>query len=456
MFEFISRARYLETSPLGTFLNEVRKPVSTETRKFSEELQNALNDGVLEQLPRTFLPFTRQQLRDWDYLFPNERKSIVQLLVFVSSLGRDDTISLFREVLQLEDKMGVRSWQFSTEEQTILNASLLARSPYYQEWRKAVQRVFDAAEEHAAGHNSSTVSRNRLILVVIPQKLPLDSTAMWQRWQSAGRVVELELTDANASFSMAQAVLGMAAAERGRSLLDIVARARGSTAAGFWLLDAGHELVDSALKSSREPGKLPATLLSHDRLGAFRDQFSHEINTMQKDLSAADAVYDSLRKVDVTPWCPAEVEDVPVVREYLRSLYLSGNGALIYGNSFVEWGAAEAFRRARPEVLIACFGVRSKPKPFTSVAVFENPDQINPMPAVDDLQGSALDAQVLSQYVWLAANRYEEYGTNSVFVCLAEALCEAYVIAPPEFGLVREAQPIPLDKFRSALFEWLS
>jgi hypothetical protein len=32
--------------------------------------------------------------------------------------------------------MGVRNWQFSTEEQTILNASLLARSPYYQDWRK--------------------------------------------------------------------------------------------------------------------------------------------------------------------------------------------------------------------------------------------------------------------------------------------------------------------------------
>ncbi len=430
--------------------------MSNQAHKFPEELQNALNKGVLEQLPRTFLPFTQQQLRDWDYLFPNERKSVVQLLVFVASLGRADTISLFREVLQLEDKMGVRTWPFSTEEQTILNASLLARSPYYHEWRKAVQRVFDAAEEHAARDNSSAASRNRLVLLVIPQKLPLDSTTVWQRWQSAGRVVKLEPTDANASFSIAQAVLGMATAEHGPSLLDIVAHARGSTAAGFWLLDAGHELVESALKSSRKPSNLPATLLSYDRLGAFRDQFSHEINTMQKDLSAADAVYDSLRKVDVTPWCPAEVEGVPVVREYLRSLYLSGNGALIYGNSFVEWGASEAFRRARPEVLIACFGVRSKPKPFTSVAVFENPDQINPMPAVDDLPGSALDAQVLSHYVWLAANRYEEYRANSVFICLAEALCEAYVIAPPEFGLVGETQPIPSDKFRSALFEWLS
>jgi hypothetical protein len=81
------------------------------------------------------------------------------------------------------------------------------------------------------------------------------------------------------------------------------------------------------------------------------------------------------------------------------------------------------------------------------VAVFENPDQINPLPAVDDLPGSAIDAQVLSLYVWLAANRYNEY-RSAACVCLAESLSEAYVIAPAGFSLFREAQPIPLDRFR--------
>jgi hypothetical protein len=447
----------VETVIATTVGNNVRTKVSSEAHnKFPEQLQNALNEGVLERLPRTFLPFTRQQLRDWDYLFPYERKSVVQLLVFVAGVSRTETAALFREVLQLEEKMGVRMWQFSTEEQTILGASLLARSPYYQDWRKAVQKVFDAAEGHAARDGSFTPSRNRLVLLVIPQKLPLDSSTVWQPWQSAGRLLKLEPADANANFSMARAVLGMAAAEHAPSLLDTVAGARGSTAAGFWLLDAGHELVESVLKSSREPGNLPATLLSYDRLGAFRDQFSHEINTMQKDLSAADAVYDRLRKLDVTSWCPAEVAGVPVVREFLRSLYLSGNGALIYGNSFVEWGASEASRRARPDVLIACFGLRTKPKPFTSVAVFENPDQINPMPAVDDLPGSALDAQVLAFYVWLAASRYDEYRTNTAIMCLAEGLFEAFVIAPSEFSVLRETQPVSLDRLRTGLTEWMS
>ena len=66
-------------------------------------------------------------------------------------------------------------------------------------------------------------------------------------------------------------------------------------------------------------------------------------------------------------------------------------------------GSVRGFRRARPTFLAARFGVRSKPKPFTGVAVFDNPEQVNPLPAVDDFEGSAIDAQMLALYVWLGS-----------------------------------------------------
>ena len=50
----------------------------------------------------------------------------------------------------------------------------------------------------------------------------------------------------------------------------------------------------------------------------------------------------------------------------------------------------------------------------------------------------------------------DAFRTNIAFVCLAEALAEAYVIAPPEFILFRETQPVPLERFRSALTQWMS
>lgn len=180
------------------------------------------------------------------------------------------------------------------------------------------------------------------------------------------------------------------------------------------------------------------------------------MNTMRKDLADADAVFDRLRKIDVTPWCPDEVAADPAVREFLRSLFLSGNGAVIFGNSFVEWAASEAFRRARPSFLAAKFGMRSKPKPFTGVAVFDNPDQVNPLPGVDDLPGSAVDAQMLALYVWLAASRFEEYRSSTVCVCLAESLSQAYVVGPPEFDLYQQTEPIALDRLGGALRDWIA
>ncbi|MFI5096583.1 MAG: hypothetical protein ACHQT6_01290 [Candidatus Acidiferrales bacterium] len=421
--------------------------------KLPEKLQEALNKGLLKRLPITFQPVTRQQLREWDVLFPYERQSILRLLLYLASLNEQQLAGLFREVVQLEEKMGVRGWQFSTEEQTILNASLLARSRYYQDWRKAVQTVFDAAEQHGESQKSG-VGGNRLILMIMPEVLPLDRAKVWERWQGMGRPVRLDLAMSRETQSAAESLLS--AGEGGR-LLEVVSHRPNASPADCWVLDAGSNLVDCALRQGPSGTSAPvATLLSHERLATLRQNFSREVNSMRKDLADADAVFDRLRKADVTPWCPPEVAQVPVIREFLRSLYLSGNGALIFSNSFVEWSASEAFRRARPSFVMAQFGVRSKPKPFTSVAVFDNPDEVNPLPAVDDLPGSALDAQVLALYVWLAASRYDEYRRNTVCLCIAESLSEAYVVAPPEFALWHEAEPVSLDRLRTTLTHWLA
>jgi hypothetical protein len=424
-------------------------------------LQDALGKGLLNRIPLTFLPFVNQQLNQWDYLFPNERQSVERLLLYVSSLSPGQSADLFRSVVELEGKMGVRHWRFSTTEQTIQNSSQLASSQYFQEWRRAVQAVFDAADAHALENSgASGKSGPRLVLLGIPQTLPVNESGIWHRWQGAGRAVRLDLSQTGETHkAFEQLVAGVANGLAGQSvgLLDAARNRSGASPADIWVVDAGRSLVDAVLlKDEPASTQTRAILLSNGRLDLYRQSFSHEMNSMRKDLADADAVFDRLRKVDVIPWCPAEVAADPATREFVRSLYLTGNGAVIFGNSFVEWAASEAFRRARPTFMAAQFGVRSKPKPFTGVAVFDNPDQVNPLPAVDDLKGSAEDAQILALYVWLAATRYAEYQSSTVCVCLAESLSEAYVVAPPEFSLFKATRPISLDSLGSALRTWIS
>jgi hypothetical protein len=429
--------------------------------KLPEEVQEALRKGLLKRLPLTFLPFINQHLREWDYLFPYERESVWRFLVYVAGLSEEEFSSLFRDVAQLEEKMGVRHWPFSTTEETIENASLLARSPYFQEWRRAVQAVFDVVEQRGPRtYAASGKPGRRLILLVLPRPLPLDAAKVWNKWQGIGRPLKLALALSDETRSPAETLLTGAprtAGGRSEGLLDVAMGRPDAPPADTWVCDAGTSLVDSVLKQEPSgPTAARAILLSYGRLTSFRESFAHEMNTMRKDLADADAVFDRLRKVNVTPWCPPEVAAEPVIREFLRSLYLSGNGALIFGNSFVEWAASEGFRRARPSLLVAHFGVRNKPKPFTSVVLFENPDKLNPLPAVEDLAGSAVDAEMLALYVWLAALRYTEYQRSTVCVCLAESLSEAYVVAPPEFPLGHETAPVALDQLATALRTWIA
>lgn len=426
--------------------------------KSPDQLKDALNHGVLKRLPLTFLPFVNQQLNQWDYLFPNERQSVERLLLYVSGMNSEQSAVLFRDVVAVEEKMGVRRWQFSTTEQTIQNSSELARSPYFQEWRRAVQAVFDAADRNAQPNGMPRTSTHRLVLMEIPKALPLSRANVWQRWQGIGKPLKLDLNPATKVSPLQSLLIGTAAgAGSSDGLLQAARTRRAATLADTWVVDAGRELVDSlAGPEMSAAGASTPVLLSYARLDAYRQNFSHEMNSMRKDLADADAVFDRLRKVNVMPWCPTEVAGDGAVREFVRSLYLSGNGAVIFGNSFVEWAASEAFRRARPAFLAARFGVRGKPKPFTGVAVFENPDQVNPLPAVDDFEGSAMDAQMLALYVWLAAYRFDEYQRSTICVCIAECLSEAYVIGPPEFKLVQEPAPITMDRLGRALRDWIA
>jgi len=431
-----------------------------EADRYPGQLDEALNQGVLKRLPLTFLPFVNQQLHQWSYLFPNERQSVERLLVYVAHLNAEQSSALFQDVVELEKRMGVRQWQFSTTEQTIQNSSQLARSPYFQEWRRAVQAVFDAADRNAReSHGNPENPPHRLVLLDIPRSLSLNTATAWHRWQGMGKPMQLDLGAAEPKSSPLQLLLAGTASAGGNASEGILQAARNRPAvthADTWVIEAGVELIDSLVAGETSVTSVSnPVLLSYGRLDTCRQNFSHEMNTMRKDLADADAVFDRLRRVDISPWCPPEVAADPAVREFVRTLYLSGNGAVIFGNSFVEWAASEAFRRARPSLVVARFGVRSKPKPFTGVAVFDNPDQVNPLPAVDDFEGSAVDAQMLALYVWLAAGRYEEYQQSTVCICIAESLSQAYMVAPPEFTLEQESGPVSLSRLGHALRNWI-
>jgi hypothetical protein len=176
---------------------------------------------------------------------------------------------------------------------------------------------------------------------------------------------------------------------------------------------------------------------------------------MARDISDADAIYAKLRSMDVSDWCPPEVGNIPALREFIRALFLTGNGSPPFSSAFVEWGAVEAIRHARPTVVVAEFGLRNKPKPFTSVAVFENQEKATPQPPVPDPEDSAVDAVILAYYTWLGAARYVEY-QRAACRCLFDRTPYAMVAGVKEFPLWDEKEPVAPQRIAALLQTWLA
>jgi hypothetical protein len=399
---------------------------------------------TIGRLPPTLRPVLSQQLADWKLLFPFEQNKVGRFFRGVNSFTPQGLDELTAPLRIVETKMGIAHWRFSEASNTMEDSAQLARSAYYSEWRAEVQRVYaaiDARASQVAMQNEAC--RRSLILLILPENLPVDHGTAWTCWGSEGRTTNVvgdsrEICDLLLAPQPDQASISGVPGQQGSS-----------DPADLWLIDG----------DTREPGlKSPissVSFLSYATLKPFREKFLTELNTIPKDMTAADDTMAHLRSKDWGRWCSPDLAEHPELLHFVIELFLSGNGALIFPGAFVEWAASEALRRARPRILMARFGMRSKPKPFTGIAIFENQETISSVPDTDDPVNSAIDAAVLAHYVWLAASRYAEYG-QAVCLCVAEHLNAIRMIAPPGSGLENYAGQVRSEDLCRAIKGWLT
>lgn len=317
------------------------------------------------------------------------------------------------------------------------NASLLARSPYFAEWRQAVQVFFDSVEARAEANGNSEPERSRLVVLVMPEDLPVNPNAGWSQWKREAIRVGVD----GDSRELLNRLLESQPNEP--AVPDLLARHSNFDPADLWLIDGNANELGMSLPAGI------SSRVSFAALRSVREKILETLDTIPKDLSGADQVVGILRKTDWRQWCPPELATQPRLVNFMVDVFLSGNGALNFPSAFAEWTASETFRRARPRAVFVRFGMRSKPKPFTSIAIFANQDEVSVLPDVDDPENSAVDAEILARYVWLAARRYPEY-EKAICVSISEHLGEAWVVAPQGSGLMDGESIAP-----AALTHWI-
>jgi len=402
----------------------------------------------VERLPVTMRPSLNQQLAAWDSLFPFEQRQASAFLNGLGSLEPSALDAMIQPLRTLEAKMGVEHWNFSQAGDTMENASMLARSQYYAEWRDEVQKIFEAVNAIARDSASTASKHPRLVLIVLPDSLPVDALNVWKPWDRRAQIFKI----AGDSRRVSELLIQDHADQPGIGAL--LARQGSLESSDMWLIDADSKL--NSIQSST--GGQSAFSLSYAVLKPFRDKFLAEVNTVPKNIEATDQTLNAMRHRNWEQWWPAELAGQDQLRHFVVDLFLSGNGALIFSNAFVEWAASEALRRARPRVIVARFGLRAKPKPFTGIAIFENQQQISALPDVDDPEGSAVDALMLARYIWLAVLRYPEQ-EQTFGLCISEHRNSAYLIAPegttlpwgPEHAVTPEELSAGIGRYLSTL-----
>ena len=109
------------------------------------------------------------------------------------------------------------------------------------------------------------------------------------------------------------------------------------------------------------------TTLSYARLRGYRDELTRALyEKVQKGVESPQAFAAYARSLKIAPGSGVFPHEADVMQAFVRDVFLTGNGTLFVNNTFVEWAAVQALKRAQPRLLVARYGVRDKMKPFSS------------------------------------------------------------------------------------------
>lgn len=350
---------------------------------------------LIPRLPRTFAPAFNERLNQWSLLFPAEQRQFASQVGWLAGLSESDFNKLFAPVLDVEKRMDLSHFTPGAKEISVQQTGVLARSPLYPQWRDEVARVFSQMDEGAATYDSPLTRIPRLIVAALPAGLPAPKEPLWTALAKEGAWVELE----KPWSTLAPGLLD-----------DLLKREPPAGLEGIetsWILET---------ESRFGPGDESTTVLSWTGLEPVRREFLARLNRIRRDLKSVDDTNEELKRLDLRKIAGQALGSRPRLLEFVRTLLLSGNGSLVFPNSFVQWGAAEALRRAQPQFLLAAFGLRQKLKPFSSTVLFEDQNRSNPTADEDDPAGSLVDGALLAEYVHLAAQRVPAFEGRTVTV----------------------------------------
>jgi hypothetical protein len=396
---------------------------------------------MLERLPATFHASVLVELEKWTTLFPAEQAYQRALLQHLASLPPTERISMFAGVARVETEAGCDRLKiaapatFQDEAQVALRKRRLLAA-----WRKEIDSAFQRLQPALDTKLHPADAPRRLVVQVYSSGISIQADKLWSRFRGTGVRVPLRLEGTQGAEPFLRGILtGESAKGSAPTLFEAARDSAGLTALDAWIVESGDVLQTCCDARSSSPSHIA---LSYERLRGYRDELTKALySKIQAGVASPQEFAAYARSLRITPDAGAMRHPTDVLLAFVRDVFLTGNGTLFVNNTFVEWSAVQALRRAQPRVLLVRYGVRDKMKPFSSLLLFSQPRPTDQIPLIEDPVGSFVDVEQLSYYVWLNAEKSPAYRARTLYLFLAENVDEMLALRPDSAGTPRSELP---------------
>lgn len=411
---------------------------------------------TLAHLPATVHAFILVELQKWPTLFPPEQRYQRALVEHLSRLPKPELDAATAGIARIEaqaslnrvtDRNPVR---FQDDAQAWLRQRGLQVA-----WRNEVDGFFRSVDPALEAQLYPADAPRRLVVQIYGSGIAVQRDKLWNRFKGAGLRVPLSLDGTSGTEAFLRQLLG--AQEGGGGTPALFDTAIAASPLDAWVIES-HEALHAICDAGRTKTSSGAPAgLSYDRLRQYRDDLTRALNNkIQSGVESPQAFAAYARSLQIVPPAGALLYSADILVAFVRDVLLTGNGTLLMNNTFVEWAAVQALKRAQPRILITRFGVRDKLRPFSSMVMFSQPRPLDQLPSVQDPAGSFIDVEQLTYYIWLNAEKTPAYRGKTLYLFLAEGVDEMLAIrsdrpAATAAGL----PPARLSDVYATMAQWL-
>jgi hypothetical protein len=411
---------------------------------------------LLERLPATIHAFILIELQKWPTLFVPERRYQQALLEYLALMPRVELDQAVAGIVRIDveagaDRLGERNpARFQDEAQALFRKRGLTVA-----WRREVDNLFQTIGPALDAQLYSAEAPRRLIVQLYGSGIAVQREKLWSRFKGTGLRLPLDLEGTSSTGRFLERLFGARAPDG--AVPALLAAATASAPLDAWLIES-HEALHALCEDrggAASAGSL--TGLSYDRLRTYREELTRALNSkIQSGVASPQEFAAYARSLQIAPPAGTLLYSADVLLAFVRDVLLTGNGTLLVNNTFVEWAAVQALRRAQPRMLVTRFGVRDRLKPFSSMVLFSQPRASDHIPVTPDPAGSFIDVEQLSYYIWLNAEKSPAYRNKTLYLFFAEGVDEMLAIrsdVPP--ATRSSAPPARLPDVCATMAQWL-